>query len=92
MTAPATTPAVVSGNGRRMIEVRDVYKSFGQLEVLRGVSMHVGAGEVVVVLGPSGSGKSTLLRCVNRLETVDRGEVIVDGRPVNDPKLNVNEL
>ena len=92
MTAPATTPAAVSGNGRRMIEVRDVYKSFGQLEVLRGVSMHVGAGEVVVVLGPSGSGKSTLLRCVNRLETVDRGEVIVDGRPVNDPKLNVNEL
>ena len=92
MTAPTTTPATVPANGRRMIEVRDVYKSFGQLEVLRGVTMHVGAGEVVVVLGPSGSGKSTLLRCVNRLESVDRGEVIVDGRPVSDPKLNVNEL
>ena len=75
-----------------MIDVRDVRKSFGSLEVLCGVSLHVDKGEVVVVLGPSGSGKSTLLRCVNRLETVDSGDVVVDGRSVADRKLDVNEL
>ena len=86
------TPPASGADGRRMIDIRNVHKSFGQLQVLRGVTMHVDLREVVVVLGPSGSGKSTLLRCVNRLETVDRGEVIVDGRSVTDPKLNVNDL
>ncbi|HTI26404.1 MAG TPA: amino acid ABC transporter ATP-binding protein [Kutzneria sp.] len=62
-----------------MIEIRDVHKSFGQHEVLKGVSLRVGAGEVAVVLGPSGSGKSTLLRSVNHLEKVDRGQIRVDG-------------
>ena len=62
-----------------MIEIRDVHKSFGQHEVLKGVSLHVAAGEVAVVLGPSGSGKSTLLRSVNHLEKVDRGQIRVDG-------------
>jgi polar amino acid transport system ATP-binding protein len=62
-----------------MIEIRDEHKSFGQHEVLKGVSLRVGAGEVAVVLGPSGSGKSTLLRSVNHLEKVDRGQIRVDG-------------
>ncbi|MCG8928036.1 amino acid ABC transporter ATP-binding protein [Lentzea sp. CC55] len=62
-----------------MIEVLGVHKSFGSLEVLRGVSLTVAAGEVVVVLGPSGSGKSTLLRTINHLEKADRGFVTVDG-------------
>ena len=62
-----------------MIEIRDVHKSFGQHEVLKGVSLRVDAGEVAVVLGPSGSGKSTLLRSVNHLEKVDRGQIRVDG-------------
>ncbi|HEY0500753.1 MAG TPA: amino acid ABC transporter ATP-binding protein [Kutzneria sp.] len=62
-----------------MIEIRDVHKSFGQHEVLKGVSLRVGAGEVAVVLGPSGSGKSTLLRSVNHLEKLDRGQIRVDG-------------
>ncbi|MDX8030218.1 amino acid ABC transporter ATP-binding protein [Lentzea sp. BCCO 10_0856] len=62
-----------------MIEVLGVHKSFGTLEVLRGVSLEVEAGEVVVVLGPSGSGKSTLLRTINHLEKVDRGFIAVDG-------------
>jgi polar amino acid transport system ATP-binding protein len=62
-----------------VIEVLGVHKSFGSLEVLRGVSLDVAAGEVVVVLGPSGSGKSTLLRTINHLEKVDRGFITIDG-------------
>jgi ABC-type polar amino acid transport system ATPase subunit len=70
----------------------EVYKRFGHIEVLKGISGRVGAGEVVVVCGPSGSGKSTLLRCINRLETIDRGQVHVLGRAVHDPKTDVNAL
>jgi general L-amino acid transport system ATP-binding protein len=69
-----------------MIHLADVHKSFGSLHVLRGVSLDVAAGEVVVLIGASGSGKSTLLRCVNGLEPIDRGEIIVDGLRVGDPK------
>jgi ABC-type polar amino acid transport system ATPase subunit len=77
---------------RPIIEVRDVHKFFGSLHVLKGVSMSVNRAEVVVVIGPSGSGKSTLLRCLNRLETVDRGEVIVDGQSLSAPGINVNRI
>ena len=69
-----------------------VYKRFGSLEVLKGISGRVGSGEVVVICGPSGSGKSTLLRCINRLEGIDSGQVYVLGKPVHDPKTNVNQL
>ncbi|MGP8302801.1 amino acid ABC transporter ATP-binding protein [Streptomyces inhibens] len=62
-----------------MVEVRSVHKSFGSLEVLKGVDLAVRTGEVAVVLGPSGSGKSTLLRTINHLEKVDSGSVSVDG-------------
>ncbi|MFE6834748.1 amino acid ABC transporter ATP-binding protein [Streptomyces sp. NPDC057705] len=62
-----------------MVDVRGVHKSFGPLEVLRGVDLLVHAGEVTVILGPSGSGKSTLLRTINHLEKVDRGWISVDG-------------
>ncbi|MFF3013398.1 amino acid ABC transporter ATP-binding protein [Streptomyces sp. NPDC057939] len=62
-----------------MVDVRGVHKSFGTLEVLRGVDLRVRAGEVTVVIGPSGSGKSTLLRTINHLEKVDRGLIHVDG-------------
>ena len=61
------------------VEFRHVVKRFGQLEVLRGVNLQIGRGEVVVLCGPSGSGKSTLLRCINGLEKVQSGEVVVDG-------------
>jgi glutamate transport system ATP-binding protein len=63
-----------------MIELRRVNKSFGRQHVLRDIDLTVAAGEVVVVLGPSGSGKSTLCRCINRLETTDSGEIVIDGR------------
>ena len=87
------TPDAARGPRERpMIEVRDVHKSFGSIHVLKGVSMTVERGEVVVVIGPSGSGKSTLLRCVNRLEAVDRGEVIVDGQPLTGPRVDVNAI
>jgi ABC-type polar amino acid transport system ATPase subunit len=75
-----------------MIELREVHKRFGDLHVLRGVSLNVDRREVVVVIGPSGSGKSTLLRCINRLETVDGGEVVVDGRSVTERGMDVNAL
>ncbi|MFB8111502.1 amino acid ABC transporter ATP-binding protein [[Kitasatospora] papulosa] len=65
-----------------MVEIRSVHKSFGAVEVLRGIDLSVRAGEVTVVLGPSGSGKSTLLRTINHLEKVDQGWISVDGTPV----------
>jgi polar amino acid transport system ATP-binding protein len=64
---------------RGLVELRDVHKSFGETEVLHGIDLTVRPGEVVVLLGPSGSGKSTLLRAINHLETVDRGEITIDG-------------
>jgi polar amino acid transport system ATP-binding protein len=65
-----------------MIEVKDLRKSFGALEVLKGVSFDVEKGEVVVVLGPSGSGKSTMLRCINHLEDYEFGDILIDGAVV----------
>ncbi|MGW7042975.1 amino acid ABC transporter ATP-binding protein [Streptomyces avermitilis] len=65
-----------------MVDIRSVHKSFGPLDVLKGIDLEVRAGEVTVVLGPSGSGKSTLLRTINHLEKVDRGTIRVDGRLV----------
>ena len=62
-----------------MLEVRDIRKRFGELEVLKGVSLSVNKGDVVAILGPSGSGKTTLLRCINFLETADGGELVFDG-------------
>ncbi len=65
-----------------LVRIRGVHKSFGDVEVLKGIHLDVAPGEVVVVLGPSGSGKSTLLRCVNHLETIDRGAIWVDGEQI----------
>jgi polar amino acid transport system ATP-binding protein len=65
-----------------VLSARGVVKRFGDLRVLDGVSMDVRAGEVVVIIGPSGSGKTTFLRCVNHLERIDEGEILVHGRPV----------
>ncbi|MGQ0676424.1 MAG: amino acid ABC transporter ATP-binding protein [Rhodospirillales bacterium] len=70
------------------IHLADVHKSFGKVEVLKGVSLDVARGEVICVIGPSGSGKSTLLRCINALVPIERGSILVDGQEVNDPKLD----
>jgi ABC-type polar amino acid transport system ATPase subunit len=65
-----------------IVEIAGVHKLFGEHHVLRGVDLAVRRGEVVVIIGPSGSGKSTLLRCVNHLERIDRGRILVDGQPI----------
>jgi len=65
-----------------LLEIRDVHKRFGDIEVLKGITLTVAAGQVVCVLGASGSGKTTLLRCINHLETIDRGRILVDGEMV----------
>ena len=73
-----------------IIEVKDLQKSFGELEVLKGINTEVQRGEVVVVIGPSGSGKSTFLRCLNLMETPTGGSIFVDGVEITDPKCDIN--
>jgi polar amino acid transport system ATP-binding protein len=73
---------------RPLVEMRDVHKSFGPLEVLKGISLNVMKREVICIIGPSGSGKSTLLRCVNALVPIDSGSILVEGQEVNDSRLD----
>ena len=81
MAAEASTPVLV-------VALRGVRKSFGPLEVLKGVSLEVPRGEVVCIIGPSGSGKSTLIRCINALVPMDAGSITVAGQEVNDRDLD----
>ena len=75
-----------------VVSLANVHKSFGAVEVLKGVSFDVDAGEVVAVIGASGSGKSTALRCINALETINNGEIVVCGHRVHDPALERRAL
>ena len=75
-----------------MITIKNLKKTFGELEVLCGIDEHIEKGEVVVVIGPSGSGKSTFLRCLNLLETPTEGEIFIDNEKINDPKVDVNKI
>lgn len=75
-----------------MIKVTGLHKSFGKLEVLKGIDIQVDPRQVVCVIGPSGSGKSTLLRCMNQLETVNAGHIFIDGVEVTDPKADINAV
>ncbi len=75
-----------------MIKVVDVHKSFGKLEVLKGINFNVSPREVVCVIGPSGSGKSTLLRCINQLEQVNQGHIYIDGEELTNPKTDINAI
>jgi polar amino acid transport system ATP-binding protein len=74
--------------GEPIVSLRDVHKSFGNLEVLKGISFDVRKGEVICIIGPSGSGKSTLIRCINGLNPIQSGSIKVHGQEVNDPKLD----
>ncbi|MEO0624360.1 MAG: amino acid ABC transporter ATP-binding protein [Pseudomonadota bacterium] len=75
-----------------IVSLKDVRKSFGDLEVLKGVSFDVMKGEVICIIGPSGSGKSTLIRCINALNDIQAGSITVEGQEVHDPQLDKLEL
>ncbi|KKO55183.1 amino acid ABC transporter ATP-binding protein [Paenibacillus sp. DMB20] len=75
-----------------MIEFVGVQKYFGKFHVLKDINLTIRQGEVVVIIGPSGSGKSTLLRCINRLEPISEGSLIVNGVPVHDKKIDINRF
>ncbi|KHS50950.1 amino acid ABC transporter ATP-binding protein [Brevibacterium linens] len=75
-----------------IIHVSDLHKSFGDNEVLKGIDCDVEPQEVVCVIGPSGSGKSTFLRCLNMLEDITSGEVVIDGKHLTDKQTNINEV
>jgi polar amino acid transport system ATP-binding protein len=79
---PAWTP------DQPMVRIADVHKSFGELEVLKGVSLDIMKGEVICIIGPSGSGKSTLIRCINALVPINSGSILVEGQEVNTPGLD----
>jgi len=76
----------------KVLEVRDVWKSYGSVEVLKGISLDVHENEVKVVFGPSGSGKSTLLRCINQLETLDKGEVFLRGESISTAGADIDHF
>ena len=75
-----------------IVRIQDLHKSFGSLEVLKGVDLEVSKGEVVVILGPSGSGKSTMLRCINKLEQPTGGHIFLEDIEITDPKTNINQV
>jgi glutamine transport system ATP-binding protein len=75
-----------------MIQVKNLKKSFGELEVLKDINVEIQEREVVCVIGPSGSGKSTFLRCLNRLEDITAGHVVIDGQDITDQKQNINKI
>ncbi len=77
---------------RPIVRIQELHKSFGSLEVLKGVDLEVDKGEVVVILGPSGSGKSTMLRCINRLEEPTGGKIFFEDTEITDPKTNINKM
>ncbi|CAM5645165.1 amino acid ABC transporter ATP-binding protein [Streptomyces griseorubiginosus] len=91
MTVGASSPESVGASGPE-IEVRGLRKSFGAHEVLKGIDLEIGRGEVVCVIGPSGSGKSTLLRCVNLLEEPTKGQVFVGGAELTDPDVDIDAV
>ena len=85
-------PVTSVEKGQPIIQVQDLWKSFGELQVLKGVSETIHKGEQVVVIGPSGSGKSTLLRCLNLLEEPTGGHILIDGVDITDPKVDINKM
>jgi len=75
-----------------IVKMEKVNKYFGEFHALKDIDFHVGRGEIVVVCGPSGSGKSTLIRCINRLEEIDNGRIVIDGENIYDKKVDINKI
>lgn len=75
-----------------MIEVKNLYKNFGSLEVLKNINLSIKKGEIVAIIGPSGSGKSTLLRCLNKLELASSGEIFIEDKNILDEKTDINQI
>ena len=75
-----------------MISIKDLHKSFGDLDVLKGINLNVDKGEIIAIIGPSGSGKSTILRCMNLLEEPTKGEIIFEGQNIADKKVNIDKV
>lgn len=75
-----------------MITINNLHKSFGKVEVLKDISLHIEKGEIIAIIGPSGSGKSTALRCMNLLEEPTSGEIIFEGQKINDKKVNIDKV
>jgi polar amino acid transport system ATP-binding protein len=75
-----------------VLQATDIWKAFGEKEVLRGISLDLAKHEVVALIGPSGSGKSTLLRCLNLLEPIDDGQILLEGRDISDPRIKQDEV
>ncbi len=75
-----------------MIEIKDLHKSYGELEVLKGITNTINQGEVLVVIGPSGSGKSTYLRCINKMEDTTSGDILLNGQSILDKKVDINKI
>ena len=69
---------------KKLLEIKHLYKSFDKLDILKDINLDVNEGDVVVIIGPSGSGKSTLLRCINKLETLTKGNILLDGKNIDD--------
>lgn len=89
---PSTGAAVGGATSAPILSVHDLHKSFGDNEVLKGISFDVHKGEVVVILGPSGSGKSTILRCLNLLEKPTSGSIVFEGEDICAPSADVNDI
>ncbi len=92
MQIAAKVKTMAELNIEPIIHIRNATKHFGHVHALNNVDLDIYPGEVVVIIGPSGSGKSTLLRCINKLETIDSGEIYVDGIPLNAKHTNINEI
>lgn len=75
-----------------IIEMKNVEKYYGDYHALRNINFTVAQGEIVVICGPSGSGKSTLIRCINRLEEIDEGDIMLDGHDIYDKKTDLNQI
>ncbi len=75
-----------------MIKIKNLHKNFGNLQVIKGIDLHVKSGEVVCIIGPSGSGKSTVLRCINKLEVPSSGTIFVDGYDIMDKQTDINKV